>query len=98
MPAPLDAAALAEALRGLPAWSCEDGRLVRTVPAPGAATAELRRRVAAEADALDHHPVVEDVPGGTRFVVWTHSRDAVTALDPALAARVDAVVDALGLG
>ena len=49
----------------------------------------LRTLVAQSADELDHHPVVEDVPGGLRFVLWTHSCDGVTTLDIALAHRID---------
>jgi 4a-hydroxytetrahydrobiopterin dehydratase len=88
---PLDAAALAAALAGLPAWSEQGRRLVRTVrPAVGP---DVLAEVARVADALDHHPVVEPVEGGTRFVVWTHVRDAVTEQDVALAHRLDALLD-----
>ena len=83
---PLQPDELAAALSGLPLWSGSAARIARTVPAAGDA---LRARVAQAADELDHHPVVEDVPGGLRFVLWTHSCDGVTTLDIALAHRID---------
>ena len=95
MRTPYDADGLAAALRALPAWSGTTDRISRTVLADAPTTARVRSEVAEAADALDHHPVVEDVDGGTRFVLWTHSRGAVTELDTALAASIDAVVDGL---
>ncbi|MCW2613686.1 MAG: putative pterin-4-alpha-carbinolamine dehydratase [Frankiales bacterium] len=92
MRTPLTADQLAEALATLPGWSGDLRRLERTVLLPPDRAAALRARVAAAADELDHHPVVEDVPGGLRFVVWTHVRDAVTELDVALARRIDALL------
>ncbi len=86
MRTPLQPDELTDALRGLPLWSGSTARIARTVPGAGDA---LRARVTQAADDLDHHPVVEDVPGGLRFVLWTHSRDAVTELDIALAHRID---------
>lgn len=82
---PLTADELAAALRDLPHWSGDLRRLSRTVVLDDAA----RARIAAAADALDHHPVLEPVEGGSRLVLWTHVRDAVTELDVALARRID---------
>ena len=86
MRTPLTQDQLAAALAGLPHWSGDLRRISRTV---GRADADLLARVAAAADELDHHPVVEQVPEGTRFVLWTHVRDAVTELDVALPHRID---------
>lgn len=86
---PLTPAELDAALAGLPHWSGDGSRLVRTVRLDPA----LRSGVAAAADALDHHPVLEELPDGrTRLVLWTHVRDAVTELDVALATRLDALL------
>lgn len=89
MRTPLTADQLAEALHALPQWSGDRHRISRTVPDVDDSTLA---RIAAVADELDHHPVVEQVEGGTRFVLWTHVRDAVTELDVALAARLDALL------
>jgi 4a-hydroxytetrahydrobiopterin dehydratase len=86
---PLEADELTEAFRTLPAWSGDTRRITRTVLGPPEALESLQRRVGEMADALDHHPVVEPVPGGLRFVLWTHVRDAVTEQDVALAHCID---------
>lgn len=77
MRTPLTEAELAAALDGLPAWSGDLSRISRV----GALTPEI----AAVADELDHHPVVE----GDRLVLWTHVRGCVTELDVALARAID---------
>ena len=77
MRTPLTSDELAAALSGLPAWSGD----LRRISRPGSLTPE----VAAAADELDHHPVVE----GDRLVLWTHVRGCVTELDVALARRID---------
>lgn len=89
MRTPLTAEQLTAALEQLPQWSGDVRRISRTVPAVDDATLA---RIADVADGLDHHPVVEQVEGGTRFVLWTHVRDAVTELDVALATRLDALL------
>ena len=96
MRTPLTDDELSQALAELPAWSGDRRRIERTVLAPAGRTARLRERVARLSDELDHHPVVEDVPGGTRFVLWTHVRGAVTELDVALARRIDEEADREG--
>ena len=95
MRTPLDPSALAALLaRG---WTGGPERVWRTTTLPADRESELRRRVAEAADALDHHPVLEQDPdGGTRWVLWTHSVGGVTELDATLAARIDALVDEIG--
>jgi 4a-hydroxytetrahydrobiopterin dehydratase len=93
----MDADQVQTALLSLPSWSGDTERLVREVLANAETTALLRAQVATAANEADHHPLVEDVDGGTRFVVWTHSAGGVTAKDTALAARIDAIVSALNL-
>ena len=86
---PLTAAQLAEVLDTLPEWSGDSSRISRTVRLDPA----QRRAVTEAADALDHHPVLEELPDGrTRLVLWTHVTDAVTDADVALAVRLDALL------
>jgi 4a-hydroxytetrahydrobiopterin dehydratase len=84
---------LAAELARLPHWTGDTARISRTVLLPAELDAVVRQRVMAVADDVDHHPLIEDVPGGSRFVLWTHVRDGVTELDVDLAARIDAVLD-----
>lgn len=93
----LDADQVKAALLSLPSWTGDGSRIAREVLADEETTTALRAQVAAAADEADHHPVVEDVEGGTRFVLWTHSEGGVTVKDPALAARIDAIASSLGL-
>jgi uncharacterized protein (DUF2267 family)/pterin-4a-carbinolamine dehydratase len=108
VPAPVPDAALAghprrvlpgeleKRLRELEDWSGDCHRIVRTVLLPAERIEPLRKRVdRAELD-LDHHVRVEPVEGGLRFVGWTKSIDAVTEMDFALAARIDAAVADVG--
>ena len=88
MPTLLDEDLARSSLAALVGWSGGTERFERTVQLPPDQDAELRRRVAETADAMDHHPVVEDVEGGTRYVLWTHSAGGVTELDVALASRI----------
>jgi 4a-hydroxytetrahydrobiopterin dehydratase len=92
MSAPLDEPTLAAELELLPRWSGDTSRIERTVLLPPHLDAEVRRRVATVADEVDHHPVVEDVAGGARYVLWTHVRGGVTDKDVDLAARIDRIV------
>lgn len=92
MSAPFDQPTLAAELELLPKWSGDTSRIERTVLLPAHLDAEVRRRVGTVADEIDHHPVVADVPGGTRYLVWTHTRNGVTERDVDLAARIDRIV------
>lgn len=88
MPTLLDAAQLTDTLRSLPGWEGGQERIWRDVQVTAEQDRELRRQIAVDADAMGHHPVVEDLPGGTRYVLWTHSAKGVTELDIALAAHI----------
>lgn len=102
MPArdPLDADALRAALAGLPGWerSVEGGReaiakTFRLGDFRGAVAFLVR--VAFEAEALDHHPEVENVYDRVVLRLTTHDAgDRVTETDLALARRVEAVAPA----
>ena len=89
MPTLLDDALVADSLAALPGWAGDRSRISRTVSLPPEQDARLRELVAETADALDHHPVLEDAGAGTRYVLWTHSAGGVTELDVALAARIE---------
>lgn len=89
----LDESALAAALETLPAWSGDSGRIARTVHVAGDQAETLRVQVMEVADALDHHPVVEQHGDQLTFILWTHSAGGVTDKDITLAGRIDAVID-----
>ncbi len=78
---------LAEGLRRLPRWRCENGRLLRTT-APADLWALLEAVCRVE-DALDHHAVATLDAGTVTFAVWTHVRDGLTAADLELAGRIE---------
>lgn len=84
----LDAELVRDSLAALVGWSGGTERLERTVSLPAEQDATLRARVAEAADAMNHHPVVDDTPEGTRYALWTHSSGGVTELDIALASRI----------
>jgi 4a-hydroxytetrahydrobiopterin dehydratase len=99
---PLDPAALAAALAGLPGWHLADGpdgggvgsnRIVRTFRRGDfrGAVAFLVR-VAFEAEALDHHPEITNVYDRVTLALATHDAgDRVTEMDLELARRIDAL-------
>jgi 4a-hydroxytetrahydrobiopterin dehydratase len=94
---PLAEADVRAGLRALPLWTGGTDRLQRTILADEAVTGRLREAVAAAADEADHHPVVEEVEGGTRFVLWTHTAGGVTLKDLRFAAHLDVVAAELDL-
>lgn len=88
MPTLLDATQVTDTLRSLPGWQGGPERIWRDVQLPADQDTELRRQIAVDADAMGHHPVLEDVDKGTRFVLWTHSAGGVTELDIVLASHI----------
>jgi 4a-hydroxytetrahydrobiopterin dehydratase len=92
MVTPLEGTELDAAVEGLPAWRLVDGHLVRDVSCPSGRTQELVDAVGVEADAMDHHPVVDVTGDEVRFTVWSHSLDAITSNDVALAGTIDEIV------
>lgn len=89
---PLTDDAIAEALRGLPAWSLAQGG--------GAITRSLRFRdfatafgfmtaVALEAQAADHHPDWSNSWATVEISLTTHAAGGLTQRDLDLAARID---------
>lgn len=97
MPPRLDEQLVADVLTGMPGWTGDASRIRRTVRLPADNGERLLVKVAATADAMNHHPVIERVDDEITFEVWTHSEGGVTELDLTLAARIDDLVDeALG--
>ncbi|WP_371478975.1 4a-hydroxytetrahydrobiopterin dehydratase [Kitasatospora sp. NBC_00315] len=77
-------------LRDLPHWSREGDTIVRSADAEDfPAAIRVVVAVAADAEALDHHPDIDIRWRTLRFALSTHSAGGLTALDLALAARID---------
>jgi 4a-hydroxytetrahydrobiopterin dehydratase len=91
----LDEPLLQETLEALPGWTGDRTHISRDVHLPPAKDAALRAQVEQDADAMDHHPEVTRVDGGTRFVLSTHSEGGVTELDVALASRISDIAHRL---
>ncbi|WP_043634171.1 4a-hydroxytetrahydrobiopterin dehydratase [Nonomuraea candida] len=81
------------ALVALEGWRREGDALLKDVPVTPDSHGWLREAVMNEADALDHHPDIEDTGSGLRFRLSTHSAGGVTARDVELAAHIDQVLD-----
>jgi 4a-hydroxytetrahydrobiopterin dehydratase len=82
-------------LRELPAW-VRDGDSIKAVyEAPEFLDAiRLVDEVAAQAEAMDHHPDIDIRWRTLTFVCSTHSAGGVTKLDFTLAEKIDALVAA----
>ncbi|MCX4096070.1 4a-hydroxytetrahydrobiopterin dehydratase [Nocardia sp. alder85J] len=81
---------LAAALKDLPDWTREGDSITRTVQAPTfPAGIELVTRVAAAAEAADHHPDIDIRWRKVTFTLSTHSAGGLTRQDVALAAEID---------
>ena len=96
MPRPhkLDEAAIREALAALPAWSLAGGKLHRELRFPDFVSAfGFICRVALVAEAMNHHPEWSNVYGRVAIDLVTHDAGGVTALDLALARRIDELAD-----
>ncbi|WP_024800005.1 4a-hydroxytetrahydrobiopterin dehydratase [Nocardia sp. BMG51109] len=81
---------IATALKDLPEWTRTGASIARTVEAPSfLAGIELVRRVAAEAEAANHHPDMDIRWRRVTFTLSTHSEGGLTRLDVALAREID---------
>ena len=90
MPEVLDAERLARALGALDGWTGDPAGIRRTVELPSfAAAIRLVNAVAADAEALDHHPDIDVRYSKVTFALSTHSAGGVTQLDLDLAGQVD---------
>ncbi|MFE3026074.1 4a-hydroxytetrahydrobiopterin dehydratase [Nocardia tengchongensis] len=81
---------IAEALKDLPEWSRTGDSITRTVQADSfLAGIELVRRVAAAAEAANHHPDIDIRWRRVTFTLSTHDAGGLTPLDTALAREID---------
>jgi 4a-hydroxytetrahydrobiopterin dehydratase len=77
----------------LPSWRNEGGELVRVVELASFPQAiEVVDRVAEVAERDDHHPDIDIRWRTLTFHLSTHSAGGITALDLALAAKIDEIV------
>ncbi|MFE5284046.1 4a-hydroxytetrahydrobiopterin dehydratase [Nocardia sp. NPDC056611] len=81
---------IAKALTDLPEWTRTGDSISRTIKADSfLAGIELVRRVAAAAEAADHHPDIDIRWRRVTFTLSTHSAGGLTPLDMALAREID---------
>ncbi|MEU1207976.1 4a-hydroxytetrahydrobiopterin dehydratase [Nocardia sp. NPDC005825] len=81
---------IAKALTDLPEWTRQGDSISRTIQADSfLAGIELVRRVAAAAEAADHHPDIDIRWRRVTFTLSTHSAGGLTPLDMALAREID---------
>jgi 4a-hydroxytetrahydrobiopterin dehydratase len=92
MVTPLEGPDLTAAVEGLTDWRMENGHLIRDVTCPAGQGQALVDAVGVQADAMDHHPVVDITGDQVRFEVWSHSLDAITSNDVTLASKIDEIV------
>jgi 4a-hydroxytetrahydrobiopterin dehydratase len=80
------------------AWQEVDGKLVSVVRRKNFAEAMvLVNRVAAVAEAANHHPDIAIHWNEVTLTLWTHTAGAITDADRALATQLDAVMDTTDL-
>ena len=85
-----------DALTGLPEWALAGDAITRTVQAPTfPAAIDLVPRVAASAEAADHHPDIDIRWRKLTFTLSTHSAGGLTVKDVNLAREIDSLLSAL---
>ena len=81
------------AVRDLPEWQIEDGKLVRDYTfADFAAAMEFVNKVAVVAESANHHPDIDIRYNQVRLGLISHDSGGLTKRDVKLAARIDADV------
>lgn len=80
------------ALERLQGWERRGKALARLVRVPADSYPALRQAIMNEADAMNHHPDMEQTGEGAQITLWTHSAGGITAKDVTLAARIDQVI------
>ena len=81
------------AVRDLPEWQIEDGKLVRDYTfADFVAAMEFVNKVAAVAESANHHPDIDIRYNQVRLGLISHDSGGLTKRDVRLAARIDADV------
>jgi 4a-hydroxytetrahydrobiopterin dehydratase len=94
MPALLDDAAVAAALKDLPGWRRDGDALVRTAELPTFPTAVgVVARVAEIAESRDHHPDIDIRWRTLTFRCSTHSEGGITQRDVDLAKAISEQVE-----
>ncbi|QKW36386.1 4a-hydroxytetrahydrobiopterin dehydratase [Actinomadura sp. NAK00032] len=95
----LDDAAVAERLRGLPAWHRDGDAIRRRVQAPAfLAGIDIVADVARAAEDADHHPDIDIRWRSLTFTLSTHSAGGITGKDFDLAAVIDGIAARHGAG
>ena len=93
MPRLLDAEEVERQLRAIPGWRREPLSLRAAYLAPDFPTAaRLVAELAAEAEAMDHHPDVDLRWRTLHLTLVSHSAGGVSELDLELARRIDALL------
>ena len=83
---------LAAALTQLNGWKATDNHLTKRLEFPNfAAALAFVNKVAALAEAADHHPDITFGGGYAELNLTTHDRGGVTDVDTALAAKIDQI-------
>lgn len=79
-------------LTKLDGWEHNDGRLTKRFTFPDFAhSLEFVNKVAALAEAAEHHPDIEFGWGYAKLTLTTHDRGGVTDFDTSLAAKIDRI-------
>jgi len=90
----LNEADIADALRRLPGWTLDAGRLKRTYEFRDFVEAFAFMTAAAmRVQEMDHHPEWSNVYGTVRVELVTHSAGGVTARDVELAGKLEALAE-----
>lgn len=95
MPALLSPADLDAALSRLDGWSSDGAALHRSVEFDDGQHAAFAHSVAQTAESMNHHPDISRYGRSTVIALSTHSEGGITALDAALASKIDEAVDVL---
>jgi len=97
MPDILEKGTIQAFLANFPAWSESDGALHRRLKFRDFATALLfMNEVGAVAEEMNHHPDWSNSYNRVDVALRTHSAGGITALDLALARRMDEIASRLG--
>jgi 4a-hydroxytetrahydrobiopterin dehydratase len=86
----LDAQQLRQAMEKIPQWRLEDGKLVREWSFPDfVAAMAFVNRVAAQAEAANHHPDIDIRYNRVTLGLVTHDSGGITSKDAGMAAIID---------
>ena len=90
---------LGAALRELPGWELQGGKLRRALTFADFVEAfAFMTRVALEAEKLDHHPDWSNVWNRVAIALWTHDAGGITQRDLELAKKIEDAARAAGAG